>query len=273
MLPLIAYSVNDIAGFGASRYVIELLNARRCDVKGVVECFKSDLAMIAGFDVDVVDLDLRSWFIDSFKYVIVLSKHKAESGRKTLSVHHPGNPTLEAYGGDPLKLAIAYPALAWKLLRTYARISSELDLGDYEVTLEATHHGPTNLRTPIVFIEIGSTESEWRDRKARMAMAQTVTEIISRELNPCEEASAIGGPHYPTRYTRASLEGNTCFGHIIARHSISSDTLEDVVRQAITRNYPTPVRVLVVEKKSLNREQRSIVEKVAGELGIIIRYI
>ncbi len=273
MIPLIAYSTSDLAGLGASRYVVDLLKARRCSVGGVVECFESDVAVVAGFDVDVVDLDLYSWFLDRFAYVIVLSRHRAESGRKTLSVHHPGNPTSEAYGGEPLKLAIAYPALAWELLRTYARVSLEFGLEGYEITLEATHHGPTSLKTPVVFIEIGSTEVEWRDEKARAAMAYTVVESVSRKPGDCRAVSAMGGPHYPSRYTKASLEGNTCFGHIIARHSIRSENLEAIARQAITRNYPAPVETLVIEKKSLTREQRDIVARTAKELGVAVEYI
>jgi D-aminoacyl-tRNA deacylase len=273
MRPLIAYSTVDLAGLGASRYLVDLLRARRCSVGGVSECFESDLAVVAGFNVDVVDLDLYSWFLDGFNSIIVLSRHRAESGRKTLSVHHPGNPTREAHGGEPLKLAIAYPALAWELLRAYARISSELGLEGYEVTLEATHHGPTGLRAPVVFIEIGSTEVEWRDEKARAAMAHAVAESLSRKPGDCKAVSAIGGPHYPSRYTKASLEGDMCFGHIIARHSIRSEDIEVVVRQAIIRNHPTPVATLVVERKSLNREQRDIIGRVAGELGVVVNYI
>jgi D-tyrosyl-tRNA(Tyr) deacylase len=64
-----------------------------------------------------------------------------------------------------------------------------------------------------------------------------------------------------------------CFGHIIARHSIASEHLEIVARQAVLRNYPEPTRTLVVEKKSLNREQRDIVARVAGELGVVVEYI
>ena len=34
---------------------------------------------------------------------------------------------------------------------------------DYEITIEATHHGPTSLKKPLLFIEIGSTEKQWAD--------------------------------------------------------------------------------------------------------------
>lgn len=271
MKPLVAYSVRDPAGLGASRYLVELLGARGCSVQGLVECFDSDVATIAGFDVDVVDLDQYSQFIDGFNYVIVLSRHRAESGRRTFSVHHPGNPTSVAYGGEPRRLAIAYPLLAWELLRTYARVALEMKLEDYEVTLEATHHGPTSLRIPVVFIEIGSTEVEWRDEKARKAMATTVLDVLTRRLSECNPVAALGGPHYPSRYTKASLESNLCFGHIIAKHSLE-DSLEDVVKQAITRNHPEPVKTIIVEKKSLKSTQRSVVERVAAELNVKIEY-
>jgi len=33
----------------------------------------------------------------------------------------------------------------------------------FEVSLEATHHSPTQFRTPMFFAEVGSTETQWRD--------------------------------------------------------------------------------------------------------------
>ena len=36
----------------------------------------------------------------------------------------------------------------------------------YDVTLEVTHHGPTELSVPSLYAEIGSTEIQWKDPEA-----------------------------------------------------------------------------------------------------------
>jgi D-tyrosyl-tRNA(Tyr) deacylase len=49
-----------------------------------------------------------------------------------------------------------------------------------------------------VFVEIGSTETEWKDRKAGFVIAKSIAETIKNfKENPYNEiAIGIGGPHY-----------------------------------------------------------------------------
>jgi len=95
--------------------------------------------------------------------VVVASRHRSEKGKPTLTVHAPGNPTSKAqYGGRPEELAWAWPERMRNALRKLDETKNGLSI-NYEVSLEATHHGPTQLNVPVWFVEIGGLEKYWKD--------------------------------------------------------------------------------------------------------------
>lgn len=51
-------------------------------------------------------------------------------------------------------------------------------LSDFEVVYEVTHHGPTNLRKPLTFVEIGSSETEWTYEKAHEVVGESVVKAL-----------------------------------------------------------------------------------------------
>ncbi|MCE4601177.1 MAG: D-aminoacyl-tRNA deacylase [Desulfurococcales archaeon] len=267
----IAYSVNDPAGKGAAEKLLQLYEWSPYECNHAVECFKlSNGVVMGGYREETIHFD----FIDetpdpSADAVIILSRHSAVSGRPSLTTHHTGNPTGRAeYGGEPYKLSIAAPPLSRALLRAYRSEAEKLGLlNEYEVTLEATHHGPTKPSKPLVFIEIGSTPDRWRDERARLAMARAVARVIDGEIEDCEPAAGFGEPHYPVKFTRIHLDGDYCMGHIIAKYAIP-DANEDVIAQAVKNNWPRPHATALVQKKAARSEVRRRLVKVLEGLGV-----
>jgi D-aminoacyl-tRNA deacylase len=94
---------------------------------------------------------------------IFVSKHVSSSGRAALTVHATGNLTKEAkFGGYPEEVSHIDPSMIRRALQ--ALKAGTLRAGvQIDVTMEATHHGPTNLSMPVCFVEIGSGEKEWAD--------------------------------------------------------------------------------------------------------------
>ena len=100
---------------------------------------------------------------------IFLSKHKSHSSIPTLTCHFTGNfSTDNSHGGYPRQIAIAYPSLLKGYLK--AITDARQKVPGYEVTIEATHHGPTSINKPVLFIELGSSEKQWRDENAAARM-------------------------------------------------------------------------------------------------------
>ncbi|XP_024197137.1 D-aminoacyl-tRNA deacylase isoform X2 [Rosa chinensis] len=128
------------------------------------------------------DLDAR-WEQATGEHVdelIFLSKHKAASSRPALTVHPIGVPHLRngdvlPQGGKPGWAAPPNPRIGpW--LRLLKRIAQDRNLvPEFEVTLEATHHGPIT-DTPAMFLEIGSTDDCWKRQDAAEVMALLVWE-------------------------------------------------------------------------------------------------
>ncbi len=275
----IAYSVRDPAGSGSARALVELFGGERIECPGASECFEVLGCRLGGFDAESTELEMLDSSPDpQAEAVIVLSRHRSESGRKSLTVHHPGNPTSDnSLGGEPFKLARSYPALAKSLLRGLVEAAGETGLSEtHEVTLEATHHGPTRPEKPVVYVELGSTEEDWRSRKGWETIAIAVArglEALPGVEAKCIPAAGFGGPHYPQKHTRLQLESDYCIGHVIPRYAFDSGATKDIVRDAMIKSYPLPARVALVEKKSLRAPQRKMVLDVAGQLGVIIEYI
>ena len=143
---------------------------------------------------------------------------------------------------------------------------------EYEVTLEATHHGPTRPRKPIVFIEIGSGPEQWSDERAHRALAETIVRVLDAlrdgKLPECTHAAGFGGTHYPIKFTRLHLDGEYCMGHIIPKHAFTAGVSDEVIVQAIEKTWPKPVDTALIEKKSLKSADRKRVEAILESLGV-----
>ena len=90
---------------------------------------------------------------------IFATKHESTSKINSLSVHVPGNWSKAELGGKDRKLCVAPVSLIKEIL-----LELEKSNIDYEKIQEVTHHGPF-LQKPCLFIEIGSTLSEWTNKE------------------------------------------------------------------------------------------------------------
>lgn len=113
--------------------------------------------------------------------IIFLSRHAASSGTLSLTVHPIGIPWMidsSTVGGIPGKCSPPNPRIS-SLYRSLLREVKLHDVGsNYQVTLEATHHGPY-VGLPACFVEIGSTEREWGDEEAGLIWSQ----CLAKEFN------------------------------------------------------------------------------------------
>jgi len=158
--------------------------------------------------------------------LVFLSRHRSESGRRSLTVHPPGNPGGADFGGDPGFLAPVAPHAMTTALRRLNVAASGLD---YAVTFEVTHHGP-RVEVPAFFIEIGSTGTEWTDPRAGAAVARAVAGLMDAiEVAPVV-LIGIGGGHYAPRFTDVALSRRVSFGHMIPSYHLGILDRDLVIR-------------------------------------------
>ncbi|XWS64161.1 hypothetical protein CRYUN_Cryun06bG0162600 [Craigia yunnanensis] len=111
---------------------------------------------------------------------IFFSKHTAVSKRPALTVRPIGVPHLREgdvppQGGRPGWAAPPDPRIGPWFRRLKKIAQSHNLVPEFEVTLEATHHGPITTK-PTMFLEIGSTDEYWKRQDAAQVIALLVWE-------------------------------------------------------------------------------------------------
>src|SRR5467141_3255795 len=207
---------------------------------------------------DHLDRDLESSYDERVDLVVYLSKHRSESGRPSLTVHPIGNPGAAEFGGQPETLV---PSAARWMTAALRGLHKRADRNAYEVTFEATHHGPY-LAAPTFFIEQGSTAAQWNDRAASGVIAESLLDL---ELFDAPIAIGLGGGHYVPRHTDLALRRRIAFGHMLATYALEGGT-DGLLEQAAERT--EGATLAYVHRKSFSKpDTRAFVERLLA-LGL-----
>jgi D-tyrosyl-tRNA(Tyr) deacylase len=203
--------------------------------------------------------------INSYDFIIFASRHQSEKKEKTLSIHAPGNWRLAEFGGEKGKACKSSAIFSKQMFEKLNENADQFRLNDYKITMETTHHGPL-INRPCVFIEIGSTETEWGDKLAGFVVARTISEIISSfKENPYNEiAIAIGGSHYCPGFNKIQLKSNVAISHVISQYAFP--LTEEIVKEAIEKTEEEIDFVLLDWKGLGTAEQRDKIIEILKKL-------
>lgn len=189
------------------------------------------------FIIEEDDLDLR-WEAatgETVAELFFLSRHVAVSSRPALTIHPIGVPHLKEgdvlpQGGKPGWAAPPCPRIGpWLILLKKLAESHNL-VPEFEITLEATHHGPITTR-PTMFIEIGSTAEYWGREDAARVIAQLIWEglglgasaavgVWSSTTEKKKVLLGLGGGHYVPRHMDVIQKEGIWAGHLISGYSL-----------------------------------------------------
>ena len=191
--------------------------------------------------------------------IFFLSRHASARPQPVLTVHVSGNFHEAALGGKEGSLPPASPEWMHALL-------GELSVRappTYRVSYESTHHGPTELETPSLFVEIGSTEKEWNDPVAGAAVAMSVL-----SARPVEVIRLIGfgGTHYAQRQTEIAGKSRGAFGHIAPGREVPTLDIP-LIRQMQLK---TGADAAYIDRKALTSAEVRHLEEKLLETGLIL---
>ncbi|KAH7841732.1 hypothetical protein Vadar_033562 [Vaccinium darrowii] len=203
----------------------------RSFVNGDVRLLEHDNSIVKEDHLDKRWEEFTSEGVDE---LIFLSKHTAVSNRPALTLHPIGVPHLREgevapQGGKPGWAAPPSPRIGpW--LKLLKRIAESRGLvPEFEVTLEATHHGPETSK-PTMFVEIGSTEEHWGRQDAASVIALLVWEGLGlgggtsvgnwSSKDKDKVLLGIGGGHYVPRHMDIIQKYGVWVGHLLSGYSL-----------------------------------------------------
>ena len=231
----------------------ERTDADRPDADGGGTYWTTDGASLRAFDALHIHLEDPSAAFDDPALVAVASRHSGETG-PLLTAHFTGNLGPAEFGGEPNALAMAAPRAASVALRA-------LDVHappGYDVGLECTHHGPTGVDVPSLFVEVGSGEAQWDDPEAATAVARAL--LALRGVTPVDERTlaGFGGGHYAPRFTRIVRETDWAVGHVAADWGLRAMGEADpaLLRQVLERSG--------AERAVLDGDRPALAERIAS---------
>ncbi len=160
---------------------------------------------------------------------IFATKHESEQKIPTLSLHTPGNWNKAELGGKERTLCISYASLIKELFLELNKQTTQ----NYQCSLEQTHHGPY-LEKPCLFIEIGSSQKEWEDKKASAIIVKTLNNVLKKPIPKYETTIILGGGHYNQLTNKILLRTDIAVSHICAKYDLINLNKE-LILQAINK--------------------------------------
>ncbi|MFB6121179.1 MAG: D-aminoacyl-tRNA deacylase [Halobacteriaceae archaeon] len=175
-----------------------------------------------------IELDDAASLFDDPDAVIFVSRHAGDTG-PLLTAHFTGNFGPAEYGGEDGALATAAPRAAKRAVSGLERHAPE----GYDVAMECTHHGPTAVGAPSLFVELGSGPDQWADPDAARAVARAVLDLRGTDPVGDRTVVAFGGGHYAPRPTRIVTETDWAVGHVGADWALEAMGTPEANREVI----------------------------------------
>lgn len=183
-----------------------------------------------GYKFEEIEEDVIDFKYEKGDSIIIFSRHESSSKTPSLTVHYPGNPSHNVMGGEARKLGYSFPSLLTAIFREIRRIDIQI-----EKAIEATHHGPTYQKVPIIFVEVGSSEEYWNNVEiVKRLVEATLKGIETFQEISCEyRIVGFGGTHYTPYFSK--LAENFCIGHVISKYYLN-DLTDDIILQSVEKS-------------------------------------
>ena len=207
----------------------------RPDDEGGGRYYRTDGFELREFDDLHLDVEDAAEAFDDPDLLVFASRHSGETGA-LLTAHFTGNFGHAEFGGTEGDLARACPNAQALLLTAFDEHAPD----EYEVGMECTHHGPSRVGVPSMFVELGSDEAEWNDPAGARAVARAILDL--RGVAPHRERQVVGfgGGHYVPRFERIVRQTDWAVGHVAADWCLESlgdpEKRRDTLRQTFERS-------------------------------------
>ncbi|TYL40256.1 hypothetical protein CV102_01355 [Natronococcus pandeyae] len=204
----------------------------RPDADGGGTYYRLENAELRSFDDLHLELERPAAAFDCDPDLLVFaSRHSGDTGA-LLTGHFTGSFGPAEFGGEDDTLAEACPNALGRLLEAFEEYAPD----EYEVGMECTHHGPSDVGCPSLFAELGSGDEQWDDPGGADAVARAVLELRDVDPHGPGQFVGFGGNHYVPRFERIVRETPWAVGHIAADWALEAmghpESHREVLEQA-----------------------------------------
>ncbi|MFX1337529.1 MAG: D-aminoacyl-tRNA deacylase [Promethearchaeota archaeon] len=193
--------------------------------------------------------------------LIFASRHRSEAARPAFLIHTTGNWTNKAeFGGNPRELCFASALLLKAGFLSLLEQEKSLNLSEFSLDIEVTHHGPTTLEKPLVFMELGSSEEEWSINEAGEMVAKSIINTIFKYLQFQTKKSqrvciGFGGTHYGPQFKKSLINKDVAFSFICPKYFIQ-ELDHKMIEQMIDKNLEE-IDCFVIDWKGTNSADKN----------------
>lgn len=193
-------------------------------------------------------------------FLIFASRHTSKTARPAFLVHTTGNWSKTAdFGGVPQDLSLSSALLHKAGFISLVEKEFSLNLSDFSVDIEVTHHGPTVLKTPLIFIELGSSKTEWEISEAGESVASATISTIFKFLDyrsskNQEIGLGFGGTHYAPNFHRLIENNDIAMSFICPKYYIKELNVDLIYK--MVENTIEPIDYFIIDWKGTNSEDK-----------------
>lgn len=220
------------------------------------------------------DLKLEDTKIEP-DFLIFASRHTSKTARPAFLVHTTGNWSNDTdFGGQPQDLSLASALLHKAGFISLTEQESITNLSNFSVDIEVTHHGPTILEKPLVFMELGSSKVEWIIKDAGESIATAIITTIFKFLDYKKKDDqqiglGFGGTHYAPNFHRLIENRNIAMSFICPKYYIQELNI-DLIRK-MGENTFEKVDYFIIDWKGTNSEDKKHLIPLLEEFDIPIK--
>ena len=243
-----------------------------------LESFGSENEVFLGLTNDplifLIDLKLGESDLNP-DLLIFVSRHTSKTARPAFLVHTTGNWSKDAdFGGDPQDLSKSSALLHKAGFISLIEQKFPPRLADFSLYIEVTHHGPTKLEKPLIFMELGSSKTEWKIEDAGELLTNAIINAIYKFLEFKKEGSqkiglGFGGTHYAPNFHRLIRNKNIAVSFICPKYYIQG--LNEVLIKKMINNTLENVDYFIIDWKGTNSEDKKHVIPLLEEFNIPIK--
>jgi len=207
--------------------------------------------------------------------IIFASRHTSMTARPAFLVHTTGNWSNNTdFGGNPQDLSKTSALLHKAGIESLREQIEKFNIPDFSLDMEVTHHGPTQLDFPLVFMELGSSEQEWLIKEAGELVANAIVNAVFkyrdfRDGKTQQVGLGFGGTHYAPNFNRLITNNNIALSFICPKYYIQE--LNESLIKMMINNTLEKIDHFIVDWKGTNSQDKRHLIPLLEEFDIPIR--